>query len=407
MAVVIRPLADDDRDLEAMVRADFRAFGVAPDEVVAGVQRIRGGGLELDRFVVADDGGTIVGTGAAYSLELTVPGGALVPMSGVTWISVSATHRRRGVMRSVMESLVEQARGRGEVVCGLLASEGSIYANVGYGRATSWRTVSIDARCVEFTGERPGGSFRFVEPDDVVAVLSPVHDRYRRLRVGELGLTDGWWWSHAVAGRRKPTFVVVWSDDDGVDQAYAVVMINDHWADGMPQQVLEVLYLGATTAEARRAMWQFVCEVDLVTEVRSDAVAIDDPILWELADARQFRTTELGDMLWLRIVDVAGFLSARRYRTADELVLGLRGADPSVAGNWRLVGGPDGAKCEPTSDAPDVVLDASDLASISLGGYSARELAGAGRIEEMTPEGVDRLAELFRWDPAPFCSTNF
>ena len=51
-------------------------------------------------------------------MSLTVPGGGEIPMSGVTWISVAATHRRRGVMRGVMDELVVDARRRGEVACG-------------------------------------------------------------------------------------------------------------------------------------------------------------------------------------------------------------------------------------------------------------------------------------------------
>ena len=83
------------------------------------------------------------------------------------------------------------------------------------------------------------------------------------------------------------------------------------------------------------------------------------------------------------------------------------GGDEGVPGRWRLVGGPDGAKCERTGDGPDVSLSSKDLASISMGGYSARALAAAGRIEERTAGGVARLADMFRWDPLPYCATNF
>ena len=43
---------------------------------------------ELERTVAAFDGDQIVGTGRNYSLELTLPGNAVIPASGVSWISV-------------------------------------------------------------------------------------------------------------------------------------------------------------------------------------------------------------------------------------------------------------------------------------------------------------------------------
>ncbi len=50
---------------------------------------------ELDRSIGVWDGETCVGTAGAFSFRLTVPGGASVPVAGVTMVSVAATHRRR------------------------------------------------------------------------------------------------------------------------------------------------------------------------------------------------------------------------------------------------------------------------------------------------------------------------
>ena len=52
--------------------------------------------LDVDRTIAAFDGGAIVGTAAALSFELTVPGHALVPTAGVTMVGVHPTHRRAG-----------------------------------------------------------------------------------------------------------------------------------------------------------------------------------------------------------------------------------------------------------------------------------------------------------------------
>jgi predicted acetyltransferase len=405
MPVIIRPMVDD--DVEAMVRSDFRSFGVGPAQVPWGVDRVRNGGHEPDRFVVADDEGTIVGTGAALTMSLTVPGGAAIPISAVTWISVAATHRRRGLMRGVMDELVADARRRGEVACVLLASEGSIYANVGYGPATRWQTTEIDTRRIQWTSDRPGGRLRFVEPEEVLDVLPAVHDRVRSVQVGELSRSTEWWRSHTVDRMEPITAYAVYEDEAGVAQAYAAYKVTERWSGNMPGHLAEVVYAGAATTAAHVALWRFLTDLDLVSVVTTEALPFDDALQWHVADARFLHTTDVSDMLWLRLLDVVGFLSARRYPVADELVIEIVGGDEGVPGRWRLAGGPDGAKCERTSDAPDVSLSSKDLASISMGGYSARALGAAGRIAENTPGGVDRLAEMFRWDPLPYCATNF
>jgi predicted acetyltransferase len=405
MAVQIRRVTD--ADIDPMVRSDYRSFGVALSEVPKGVERVRGGGIEVDRFFVADDEGSIVGTGGACTMELTLPGGGFVPISGVTWISVAATHRRQGIMRRVMDALVDDARDRGEVAGALLASEGSIYANVGYGPATTWQTTAIDTRRVSWTSPRPTGRLRFVDPADALDVLPAVHDRVRAGRVGEVSRNPTWWKGHVATGRQAVDHFVVYADESGVDQAYAAYKIEERWVAGGPNHLAEVLYAGAATPEAQHAIWRFLCELDLVGEVTTEALGPDEPLHWQVADARQFRTTEVTDMLWLRLLDVSAFLAARRYRVSDELVIEVSGGDRGVAGRYRLAGGPDGAKCEPTGDAAEVTLTAPDLASISLGGHTARVLGAAGRIREDVPGCAGRLSDMFSWDPSPYCATNF
>ena len=44
-----------------------------------------------------------------YCLELTVPGGAILPAAGVSAVTVLATHRRRGLLRTMMRGLLDDA----------------------------------------------------------------------------------------------------------------------------------------------------------------------------------------------------------------------------------------------------------------------------------------------------------
>src|SRR5205823_6090316 len=81
------------------VRADGAAFGYIPTS--DRIERMRGT-VELGRTLAAFDGDRIVGTAAAFTFELTLPGLASAPAAGVTWVAVLPSHRRRGVLRSMM-----------------------------------------------------------------------------------------------------------------------------------------------------------------------------------------------------------------------------------------------------------------------------------------------------------------
>ena len=64
--------------------------------------------------LVVRDGDTIVRTAGSFPFRLTVPGGARVPMAAVTMVTVHPTHRRRGVLRQMMDEQLDDVARRGE-----------------------------------------------------------------------------------------------------------------------------------------------------------------------------------------------------------------------------------------------------------------------------------------------------
>ena len=59
---------------------------------------------------MAVDQDRVVGTAGTIDLELTVPGPAIVPMAGVTYVGVLPTHRRQGILTALVAALHEDAR---------------------------------------------------------------------------------------------------------------------------------------------------------------------------------------------------------------------------------------------------------------------------------------------------------
>src|SRR5579862_6861131 len=88
MALEMRPITME--EFATYARAGSAAFGTRPSDEQ--VERYRGT-FEPDRSLAVFDDGQIVATAGALSLRLTVPGGAQVPVAGVTSVGVVPTHR--------------------------------------------------------------------------------------------------------------------------------------------------------------------------------------------------------------------------------------------------------------------------------------------------------------------------
>src|SRR5262245_1239335 len=178
MALEIRAVGPD--ELDDLMLTDRRAFGGAaplPEEPRAW------GEAELDRTRAAFEDGAMVGASRAYSFELTLPGGAMVPAAAVSWVGVLPTHRRKGVLTQLMQALHDDARERGEPAAMLTASESVIYGRYGYGVAT-WR-VGLTIERARATFARPfedAGRIRIVDPEEAEKVFPAVYEDARRRR---------------------------------------------------------------------------------------------------------------------------------------------------------------------------------------------------------------------------------
>jgi len=409
--VTIRPFAEG--ELEAIVRQDGRSFGVHYSAEDRAVHQLVN---EYDRFLVAEDAGEIVGVAGAFTKELTVPGSGLVPAAGVTWVSVSPTHRRHGILRALMARQLDDVAARGEPVAVLTASEGGIYERFGYGVATRIRRLEIDVprtRLRDGVGEQ--GRCRYVEGDAARAALHALHDAFRRVTPGTIDRNEKWWemlfldteWMRGGASVR---FDVVHEDDAGAVDGYLTYRVATEWSLGHPRSRLDLVELVGLHPDAQAALWRFALGVDLVSELTSYRVPPDDPIGWLVTDPRQVRTTAVNDHLWLRFLDVAAALAARTYATADRFVLAVDDPfRPASGGRFVVEGDGGGASCGRAGEAsaPDLALDSAALAAIYLGGHRPSDLARAGRVVECTPGALRRADVFFAAERQPYLYTAF
>lgn len=405
MDLDLRPIVAD--ELPAYKRTDEYGFGFRHEQPETDATWAE---AELERTVAVFEGDEIVGTGRNYSLDLTLPGGAIIPTSAVSWIAVRPTHRRRGILRRMMTYLLEEGAQRGEPASILTASEGGIYSRFGFGVANRVLTIELERAAAVFSEPVTRGRVHMVEPEETLKVAPELFDRVRAQRNGAVSRPPVWWSGAWVNGEMvKHRFDALY-ELDGRIEGFAVYGIDGLWADGFSDKTVTVHDLVAATPDAEAALWQYLCSIDLTRRITHWTVPPDSELPWRLVDSRQVRSKSLRDWLWLRPVDVPALLGARRYATEERLVIEVRDdlrPDGEAAGRFVLEGGPDGASCARTGTSPDVVLGVSALGAISLGGITASTLARAGQVEEQNAGALAVTDRMFAADRAPFSFTWF
>ncbi len=403
MSIRIRPLHDG--ELRAWRWAVGTAFGEeSRDEDFGSFERI----AEPDRILAAVDGDAIVGGGGAFTFRLTVPGGE-VGAAGVTGVGILPTHRRQGALTQLMRAQLDDVAQRGEPVAMLWASEGSIYQRFGYGLATLEARLEVPRANSAFRLPASSeGTSRLISREQAAAAFPPIYEALRGQTPGFFDRSSAWWdvevlddpeYHRRGAGPKR--FVLY--EVDGQAEGYLIFRISGDWE----KRALEVRELMATTPRAMRELWRFCFGHDLIALIRSGRLPAGHPLLLMSAEPRHLGL-HVRDALWLRILDVAGALSARSYVTADRLVMEISDAfRPDSAGRWVLDTTGQQPRVERTDDPADIALDITDLACLYLGAFSAGDLARAGRTTELSEGAHGRLDDLFHTDQAPWCPQVF
>ena len=369
--------------------------------------------LPLDRTYAAFEGDTIVASGADFELQITVPGGPLVPLSGLTEVSVLPTHRQRGFLRALMHRHFDMARRRGEPLGGLWASQAGIYGRFGYGAASDRVEVEFDARLV---GMPPVDRTVAIQNMDIAGpalaeVIAPIWDNALAERPGMVRRTAAWWEHHLFydppAWREGATALRCAVADEGGPAGYVLYRNRQNWVGSASHGSTKIVELVATSSRVRRALWRHLAANDLFPIVSYWDLPVDDSLRWEVSEPRHLRQVGPIDALWVRLISVPEALMARRYAVDDRIVLSV--ADPMCPWNQEVFelaidGGV--AECRPSDRDAELTLGVAELGALYLGGQSALSLASAGRIAG-SPQTIERLDAMFRWPVAPWCAEIF
>ncbi len=273
----------------------------------------------------------IVGGAGAFPFELSVPGGSL-PCAGVTAVGVHPTHRRRGVLRSMMDAQLRDVHERGEPIAALWASEETIYGRFGYGLASWAGELNVHARVGRVRGAARVGR------DDAVrharggaASCSRRSTRQvRRERPGMMSRSGQWWDDPAPAPRRgrerTRRAASSCSRSTASRRATRSTGRTSPSRAVCPGRGSSCARRSARHRRLPRRLWRYLLDVDWMSVVEVPFAPPDHPLFLLLGLPRRARY-RMHDALWVRLVDLPAALSGRTYGEGGPLVLEVRDAD--------------------------------------------------------------------------------
>ncbi|WP_029068739.1 GNAT family N-acetyltransferase [Jonesia quinghaiensis] len=383
--------------------------------------------------VVRDPNQEIAAFHTSYAFtQFNVPG-ATLPTSGLSWVGVHPQHRRKGLLRAIIERHFADCVERNEAISVLFAAEPGIYGRFGYGRA------AYDVRCRIPRGatqrpliEAPAGDgaeltvrIELFNPDQHIPIIEVLHARAGH-SVNGTGLNRPGWATreadelrtrlHTVApppNTREATRIVLILRD-GEPVGYTKFHRELNWENTGPNGHVATSEVVALDPAASWKLWSVITEFDLTGYTDSFMLPIDDPIVTRLENNRSI-TMHHVDNVWARIIDLKTALEGRQYACDVEVVLEVTDTlIESNAGRWKLIAsafdGPSGSRTptvERTDETPDITLGIRDLGAVYLGGTSLSSLASAGLVHAVNPRALATASTAFGWPHAPMSSWVF
>ncbi len=408
--LTLRTIADED-DYESYMSFAYSVFLQDPqkDEMEASRKF-----TELDRMIGFHNGRKWVATAGAYSRHVVLPGGAVVPVAAITAVTVSPTHRRRGLLTTMMRHQLADIRSRGEATAMLYASEALIYGRFGYGVATEAAELSGQVRELTFrsTVDLGDGTLEEVDAETFLASAPAVYDAAVSALPGQMSRSPEWWaiWTLDNEERQKESgkirFVLHY-ESDGTVSGFAIYRPKPGWGDAGPNAELHVQEVLGTNPRAYARTWRYLLDMDLVRKIKYHGASVHEELRYLVANHPSLECT-VSDAIQVRLVDIARALSQRRYAADVDVVLEVTDEFlPENSGRYRLRGSLDDARCEITTDDADIALSVRDLGSVYMGGVSLQALASAGLVTELRTGAVQRAAIAFGWPVAPSAPDDF
>jgi predicted acetyltransferase len=366
------------------------------------------------------DPGRPVATFGDFDGTLCVRPGVVVPTRMVTEVTVRTSHRRRGILRTLMTQCLQRCATDGYGLAALTASEDSIYGRFGFGRAAVSQKVSVAVE--QGLRLRPdvqavldASGLRVFTPSwqAFPAVYTTAFEAFQARTPGQTGATHAYdarargennpW---ALKGESKDWRPLVVADADGDVHGYAIFTFD--WPESGPRRA-KIADLAADSLLAEVALWEALAATDLVQVLEWNEAPTDFALPVALVHPRAVSFEARADHVWIRITDMVAAFAARGLAEDGSLSLHVTDRLGLIDGDWvvttkgavtEVTAGAEPATAVGHEEVPAISLDAEALAELYLGTVDPATLVALGRAG-VAPEHLSQVQSMFLVTQAP------
>ncbi len=354
-----------------------------------------------------------VATYATFTKPMNVGPGTELDTHLIADVTVRATHRRQGLLRSILTADLRRAAHNGRPLAALRAGEATIYGRYGFGPAIFTRHIDIDTGGRFALHHTPAGHVEVADPAALLSIAPQVFDRFHTQTFGSLqrqafypSKIAGIWAEDRPRPDPRVRAALHYDTTGHIDGYVSYLFVSRDQQPG----ALEIVDLVATSPDAYLGLWKHLASIDLATLVRYRQAPATDPLAWAVLDRQSLQVTRVEDAVWLRILDPATALRRRHYDTDGQTRIALTDPLDIATGTYHLqVRHGEGTVTATHTDpgTADVSMTMSTLSSLYLGGVRAAVLAQAGHITARTPDALAELDALLAHRQEPYCTTQF
>jgi predicted acetyltransferase len=370
--VEYRPIPKERLDeFEALWSYAYRQLDdhVAPDDTDRRIEPARVG----ERRGVFD-GDELVAICRHHFLRATVRD-TTRPIGCLASVATPPEHRRKGYVRTLIESFLEEYRDQDVPLSALWAFDYPFYERYGWELANQHAVRECPPEALSSTTEHTDGEFVRLGPDEYERLAGVLADHGAPYALS-IERTEEWWRERTFRSRGADPNVYGW-ESDGELRGYLVYTIESD-----DDAILDVSEIAFDDPTAYLQLLRFLAvhrsQVDRI-RLRGP---VDDPLV-DLVDDPAAVETTVHPGASIRLVDVEPVLEGIEYpeHAAGSLVLGVD--DPIADWNdeaFRLDVDGGSASVEVTTDAPDATLGIGALSQLVVGYRTAGGLADAGEL---------------------------
>ncbi|MDO6656438.1 enhanced intracellular survival protein Eis [Anaerobacillus sp. 1_MG-2023] len=221
-------------------------------------------------------------------------------MGGIASVATYPEHRRGGRVARLLQNALSEMKNRGQTISFLHPFQIPFYRKFGFEVLNDWKKLNLKKEDFKLLPS-VNGKVRRIVLEHVYETLNPVYEEFSNRFNGMLVRTESWWRERVYSEGFQ---FAGYRNEEGRLTGYVYYQVKD--------RSIEVEELVCLDGEARRGLWNYICQHDSMIDDGTLLTNVADPLPFLLNNPKVKTIVEAYFMA--RIVDVENFLKQYPFK---------------------------------------------------------------------------------------------